>query len=780
MAGTSPFDGILEGDEIERFLQQFVAPSAAADFSHFPRNALQVLQDVKAIWQDKGFLTPAALTLALIDRYTPDAAPEYKAYVAEVEAVRDAPEATTGYLAKDHAYTATGLAHLYAVEMKQPIAMVEADFSNMGGTNNYFAALLESEGVPQTEAAKKGMALTDAAVRLLCNSLAADAAAAMPKGASLVAIRTGGDEIRLLITGIEDKEQLDRLADRMHVGVERHVAAMGLQDHAHLKAPGDAKRNGFGVALAIQDMRDIANPQTLVQELDARITQTKNDLGLARIGKIDKELVQAEIEAQLASGEFVPPAGQAAAAFVAGKVEAMEHAAQKVAAHLHSLNPQHNTQLQGGSLGFRQYLTAMAERYGGPRPKPEAPGRLTTPDPIGDNRPEGVPPLAPLEARWNAIAIEDLAEKGVSLNAAERHLLKLSVSGLAAKDPSAQTFMPGIVGLTVEAYAAETAEFRGLFNAADTVVKQKLAEAGLASLEQLVPQAMAVSFHNVAGLNAALGHHQADIVLRHMAAGIIEQAMHAAGIPEGPPKPYAVAHHGGGNFSVMVQPGGFSPEGTPWFASYTEMRLAELEIERLTRQLNGKSVAVFLDGAGVALSAEARQLLPATFGDIADPKVRQAGENRGRVNGIHAATASAPLVFRERDKELRNNDIDGFGFMSRLRNSADGKMEKLRNTLLMMKMFKTGLDFDPDDKDTWPIITPLQPRPAQPKQDDGKMTFRLVSKEDIRFGSKFAHPFVKGRPLQKDIAEEKPLMPPPDDKSKPVSLARPPKPPRIN
>lgn len=756
MAGSSPFESILEGDEVERFLQQFVAPAAGPDYQNFPKDTRAVLQDVKSIWQDKGFLTPAELTAALVDKYLPGAAPAYKNYVGQIEAARDAVEATTGYLAKEHAYTATGLAHLYAVEMKKPMAMVEADFSNMGGTNNYFAALLESEGVPQNIASRQGMALTDAAVRLLCNSLAADAATAMPPGAKLVPIRTGGDEIRLLISGIEDPQQLEALTHRMHVGVERHVAAMGLQDHAHLKAPNDAKRNGFGVALAIQDMSRIADPHTLIQELDARITQTKNDLGLARLGKIDTELARAEIEAQLARGLLTPPAGQGRDAFVAERLETLGKSAEKVAAHLHRLNPQHNPALQGGSLGFRQHMVSMAERYGAPEPKTAAPGRLTTPDPIGENRPAGVRPLAPLEARWNAIALEDLSAAGLVLTNAEKHLLHVAVSGLAAKDPSAQTFMPGIVGLTVEAYAAETAEFRGLFNAADTLVKQRLAAAGLNSLDELVPQALAVSFHNVAGLNAALGHHQADIVLRHMAAGIIGASLQEAGIPEGPPKPYAVSHHGGGNFSVMIQPGGFSPDGTPWFASQAEVRLAEAAIKQRTAQLNSTGVANFLESAGVTLDAATRALLPATFGDIADPKERQAGESRGRVNGIQVASASAPLVFRAREKE-----IDGFGFMSRLRNAADGKMEKLRTSILMVQMFKTGLPFDPAVEDSRPIIAPAA--------EAAKVTYRLASPEEIRVASKFAQPYIK---------PTAPAAPPPGAGTKPVSLARPQKPPR--
>ena len=712
------FKSILEGDEVERFLKQFIVSDAErarmlaadpkANVGALPQSVDQVLSDVKKIWNEKGFLAPNELKAALIEKYLPNADPKVTSYIRQIESARGAPESTTGYLGKEHAYSATGLAHLYAKETGRPIAMIEADFSNMGGTNKHFTAMLEREGVTGAAAIKQGMHMTDQAVALLCKSLTSDLADNLPKGAKIVPIRTGGDEVRLLITGVEDKRELTRLTDLMHAGVEKQVAAMGLQDHAHLKAATVPVRNGFGIALAAQDMRTIENPQTLVQELDARINEAKRNIGLARLGQIDTEMARENVEQKINRGALTVPEGQTREQFVTAQVDELARAAKASSELLHQSNPQRNPALPSGSAGFDDYVkTASSSLKPGPLTSTPLPGVLSAPEPIGENRPAGVKPLAPLEERWNALATQSLERDGARMSPTDRHMLSLSVSGLSAQDPSAQTFMPKIVGPTVEAYAAETAEFRQQWKPEDPAVKSALSAAGLKSVADITPQAMAVSFHNLAGLNSSLGHHQADIVLRSLSGDIIENSLKAAGVPPGPPKPYAIAHHGGGNFSVMIQPGGTGPDGKPWFTSPEQIAKAELEIKQRTAEMNKVGVAEFLASKGVTITEEVRGQLPKTFGDIQDPKLREAGVVTGRVNGLHADSAAAPLQL-ERDGHQRT--VDGFGFMSRLRNMADAKLEAQRTTLLLEQAVQAGVEAKIAAKD----------QPAPPKKDGPK------------------------------------------------------------
>src|SRR5262249_45552840 len=157
-----------------------------------------------------------------IEKYAPNADPKVIQYIRQVESARMSPETTTGYLGKEHAYIATGLAHLYAKETGRPIAMVEADFSNMGGTNTHFEKLLREQNLPGVSAAeikRQSMQMTAQAVGLLCKSLTSQLRSELPPEARIVPIRTGGDEVRLIVTGVEGEAQMQRLTDLMHAAV---------------------------------------------------------------------------------------------------------------------------------------------------------------------------------------------------------------------------------------------------------------------------------------------------------------------------------------------------------------------------------------------------------------------------------------------------------------------------------------------------------------------------------------------------------------------------------
>ena len=721
--------GILEGDEVARFLAQFVvsdldrarmkAEDPKANLDALPKNTAQVLKDVKAIWHRRGFNTPAELKAQLIEKYNPDADPKVIQYIRQVESARTSPEATTGYLGKELAYITTGLAHLYARETGKPIAMVEADFSNMGGTNLHFERLLRQDDAVGSESEIKRLAmhLTDRAVALLCKSLTTELRGELPPGARIMPIRTGGDEVRLLVSGVEDAAQMQRLTDLMHANIEKHVAAMGLQDHPHLKAPGDPVRNGFGIALAMQDLREVRNPETLVQELDARIKVAKSDLGMYRLGIFDEEALRAELNQKAARGTLTIPPGQTAEDVIEARVAETAGLAKAASETLHNMNPMYNGDLDGGLAGFDKYVRQTMNQLGpGPLMAADPPDAVTGAKPFGINRPDGVPPLASLQERWNALSQQQLESDGVTLSPIDKYMLNLSVSGLAAKDPSAQTFMPRIVGPTVEAYAAETAEFRKQWKPGKPAVAAALADAGLTSLDEISPQALAVSFHNLAGLNNALGHHQADLVLREMSAGIIEGSLKDAGIPPGPPRPYAIAHHGGGNFSVMIQPGGTAPDGKPWFTSPRRMNQVEELIARRTEEFNRVKITDFLAQNGVTVTADLRRQLAQqnlkTFGDIQDPKLRQIGLATGSVNGLHAVTDSAPLVKRERDGE---GLVDGFGFMGRLRDNADAKMDALRDRILIEQVVKAAVSAVSQFNEAAATDTKARPKTKAPK-----------------------------------------------------------------
>lgn len=639
------FANLLEGDEVARFLGQFVVPDSVrgtlppATADRLPRNVADVLRDTKAIWQEKGLLTPAELRAELLQKYLADSPPAYQTLLRDLELSRNAPEQVTGYLNKEHAYTGTGLAHLYARETGRPISMIEVDFSNMGGTNEEFLRRMAArQNIPTTQIPRfMAEQMTDRAVKVLASGMTHDLAGSLPPNTRIVPIRTGGDEVRLIFEGDASPD----LVKKLHDGIERRVADMGLQDHPHLKDPNNPVRNGFGAALTARDMRTITDPDNLIRALDDEIKHAKDDLGKARL-----EGAQAQA--------------------------------------LRARNPQHNPNLPQGLDGFNRYVDTTLPTLATPDliPTRPLPAPLAGPVPIGAHRPDQVAPMATLDRRRFAMAQQGLDAQGVKPSALEGHFLRQSIVGLTPVDPAAQVHMPkDMVGL-IEAYAAETQAFRQQFKPDDPAVKKALGDAGLASLADVKPHGLAVSYHGLAGLNSVLGHHQADLVLRHLGRDMIGESFRAAGVPADARPPYTIAHHGGGNFSVVVQPGMLNAQGEPVFMSPDRMKAVEEGIQQRLEKLNATPVAEVLARQGVPVDDALRQHLKSsgvnTFADLPDSKPRDATtpdgrKVQGRVNGLMAVTTTAPI----------DNHLPATHILGNLRNTADTRMDAAREARVL-------------------------------------------------------------------------------------------------
>lgn len=694
---TGQFDHLLKGDEIGRFLGQFVLPEhirtdieSRNPGAALPKTPEDVLRDIKGIWGRKGFLTPAELRTELIDKYLPDSPAALKGFIRDVELSRNKPESVTGYLNKEHAYAATALSHLYANEMRQPIAMVEVDFSNMGGTNDKFRAMLAKErGVPlQSVPKSEAEALTDKAVKLLSDSMATDLQRHLPPGAKVIPVRTGGDEVRLIFTGVDDPKELNRLKDIIHAGIEKHVAGMGLQDHPHLKDPKNPVRNGFGAAVAIQDMRKIEDPKSLIQILDEDISSEKKKIGEQRLGIVNERLERAILEREIDQGQRKIPEGSNREALISSELDKIKAKALAASQVLHQQNPERNPTLKGGIDGFNQYV-ARSSRDMEPSPlvTRAAPAVIAGRPPVGTDRPQGVPVMAGIEQRQTAQAEHHFSRQGVQLNSAERFFMGQSISGLTAIDPSARVMMPKEMAALTEVYAAEAEEIQRRY-ASNPEGQSALKQAGLGSVKEIRPQALAVSFHGLASFNSVMGHENADYALRHMGADLIEKSLHQAGIkplPDGS-KPYAIAHHGGGNFSVIVQPVVPGADGKPVLISPDIMKKVDQHIGQRLQEFGKTTVAAFLESQGVPVNDNLRNNLDrkgvTTFDTMPDSKVRVVklpdAEMHGQISGIHKVSASSHIQ--------ADTDMKGSNFLGALRNRADTRMDQLRE----QHVVKTG------------------------------------------------------------------------------------------
>ncbi len=699
MTGNSIFKNVFEGESVENFMAAFVLSpeerallekqNPGADYSAYPDNIEKVKSDIKAIWQQDGFVTPAELQAKLMAKYIPDADPTVLKFLHDIELSRNTPDAVTGYIQKEHAYVATGLAHLYALETGVKTTMIEVDFSNMGGTNDYFRALLAKErncsidDVPAREARN----MTDQAVLLLCRGLVADLQATLPEGAKIVPIRTGGDEIRLIVEGVPASQDTPALTDILHAGIEKRVASMGLQDHPHLKDPDNPVRNGFGAALALQDMGGIVRTNTLIQELDSRISQAKTDMGLLRLGHFDRELSEIEWQAKVDNGAVKVPAGQNAASFIEERVTQDEIAATQAARTLRHMNPAHNSALVQGSEGFKQYSVSEEKQHGGVSAFDHIalPSELSHASLMAKARNDNLAPMASLHARRLESVRNSFEEQGVNISAAHWRMIDKSLAGLNAVDPAAEVMMPQIMAPTIAAWAVDREAFKSQFDPNDTAVKSACKQAGIKPDDIGNPQGMVVSFHNLAGLNSALGHHYTDVVLRHMVTGVIGKALEEAGIPMKMPEPVLIAHEGGANFTLAVAPGWKDDAGNPVFISEKTMQKVQEGIAKHTAALNKTNVANFLETHGIEMTDNLRNYLNreeiGTFADIRDPKLRtmEVGDHKitGLANGLGVVTAAGSIAIPANDARAGS-----YVFIDSLRQSAEQQMTSFRQAAL--------------------------------------------------------------------------------------------------
>ena len=693
---AAPFQGLVEGDEVQRFFEQMLLPATVRaglspeSASHFPSSLSGLLAQTKEIWREKGLLSPAELRVELLERCLVNASPEVRETIRQIELSRNTPEATTGYLNKEHGYIASGLAHLYARETGRAVALAEIDFSNMGGTNDEFARRIAAErGVPVVAVEKReAELLTDLAVKVIASGMTGDLAGLLPEGARIIPIRTGGDELRILFDGVDDPRKLKAIENALHAKIEERVADMGLQDHPHLKDPDNPERNGFGAALTIEGMRDIKDPDMLVQRLDARIKYHKEILGQLRLGRLDKTHAVLEINREITQGTLVIPEGMNRDDFIQQQLFERTKEAQETAQTLRERNPQHNKAVaRQGVDGFRHYcedFLSVAAAGKSPIVFGRIPKALEGEPPIGGHRPDGVPPMATMARRRYEVVRQHLEAQGKGLDAAEGFFLRQSVNGLTPVDPSAQVQMPKDMVRLAEAYAVESREFIRQFDREDPRVKAALARAGLATLEEVKPQGMGLSLHGLASANNALGHHNADVLLRHVGGEVVRTAFEEAGLPHDARTPYVVAHHGGGNFTLLVQPGVTGQDGSLTFVSPKMMQEVQKSVARQVSEMNALGVQAFLEQKGATLSGEMRRYLAGSgldsLGDMQDSKTREARMEDGtvvsrRLNGVMAASA---VMAVETAPISRGEPFHGGVFIGGLRHMAEKNLDSLR------------------------------------------------------------------------------------------------------
>ena len=288
------FSRVLYAQEVEGFLRSFVHEIDTRGLHNPPQSVEQVVDDLKEIWTKTGrFFRPGELRKLLMRKYLSrktDA--NVFDFVETVERERfDNTDSLTGYMRKTELGLVSGLAHLYAlcsdeIGVGKDIAVMDVDFSNMGGTNTFFQELLAEVGSVDFDDAdvKKAESLTDMAAKTCAQIILRNLKEDCGRDAVILPVRAGGDELRIVFNGVEPSD-FRAVKEKIHKEIEETMAQFGLHGHPHLKAPNDPLRNGFGAAVSIMAMKDI-EPSTYMECADAKIAVEKQVMGAYRRGEI--------------------------------------------------------------------------------------------------------------------------------------------------------------------------------------------------------------------------------------------------------------------------------------------------------------------------------------------------------------------------------------------------------------------------------------------------------------------------------------------------------------
>lgn len=524
-----------------------------------------ILDAIRGVYAQKGYRKPWQLENDLIRLYQPDM-PEAAIEIADYyTAEEQAPDHLTGYHHKTQVPLVMGLAALYAQTTEQPVSVVEVDYSNMRGTNEHFARLIgAAEDRPKDSVMHDAMLMTDYMSFVIAQTITKTIAATlnhtgMAEQAVQVPLRTGGDEIRIVIPNLP-VEKTAGLLMQIHERIEQVTAMAGLHDHIHSKRPLDAWSNGFGAcgtafALQANGHHEYSNAIRLA---DRDIQATKTVIGQQRL---DNPYF-----------DSLKPAD--------------------------STNQKIYTDRDIASSHYTDVMAAIAELHQKLVDIDIEPNPVPTLESLADDlQPDHFLTLSDIRTQFHSHLKQDLKDQNITLTPAQENILQIKVTRFPARDYSSGTLiardLPAMAGAALRVHehiARKTGNDQPVWT-------------------------LGVSFHNLAGLNETLGHDVSNVVLHHQARHIIEESLFKAGIAR---DNFILGHMGGGEFRAVLQPVIPQPDGTIHCLDQMMMDQVSRDIERRTQLLNSIPLKHFAAVNNLHLEGAD---LPEYFADIENPRI---------------------------------------------------------------------------------------------------------------------------------------------------------------
>ncbi|MDB5492551.1 MAG: hypothetical protein JWO78_2400 [Micavibrio sp.] len=576
--------------ELQTYLLDFTAGltgklNPANGFAHKPsgKNSLfvterdmnEVLDTMRSVFQDQGYLKPWELENAVIKKYYPELSARTLFLADQLSAETREPDHLTSFYSKDHVPMMMGLAALYHQATGSPVKAIELDLSNMRGTNENFARLIAlCENRSEKSVMRDAEMMTDHVTLITCNAILKKIALQYPTQI-FMPVRTGGDEVRILLPGA-DSVTAELILNDIHEEIESVTAAMGQHDHKHSKRPGHQWANGYGAGGTVFDIKADGHAAYSedIKNADHAIQQVKEQLGLRRINNPDYDSLK-------------PYASKNPARYTDPEI---------AADHL---------------IAVSNAMAELHERLVEDNPDPGTIPRLEA---IAHARsPDHFLTLTQIQEEFHAHLADISKEEGVHLTQDQEKALLIKIKKFPSDD-----FATG---------ALSARDFPPMAGAALQVIEDIRARTGYPEK----PALLGVSFHNLAGLNETLGHELANLTLRHLASRVIQSALHKSGLAS---ENIVLAHMGGGEFRAVIQPVIPGPEGTIRVITDDELLTIRESIRQNLSALNAGSIRDFLTANGYDGT---RLTLPEKFSDIPNPRMELRPSENGLVATIATA-----------------------------------------------------------------------------------------------------------------------------------------------
>lgn len=493
-------------------------------------NISDITKHIRTIFQEKGYRTPWDLENDIIRDLRPDIPEAAITYADHYAASELAPDPMTGFYQKTQVPLTMALAALYAQSTGNPVSVIEIDFSNMRGTNEHFEKLLAAaEGTPTTGFIRhEAMHFTDRATLITASAIRNTVTDALgDKTRSIVALRTGGDEVRIVLPDV-NIAQASALVEKIHDAIEDVTARLDLHDHSHSKRPLDVLSNGFGACAAVFELKN--NGQSAYEDsirmADRQIQESKIDLGRKRLGN--------------PLFDQLKPSGLRSPDCYRDRETARTHL----------------TAVLGSIAGLQENLgleTAPESKT------PSFEEMLTT------LHPDHFLTIAQIHSTFFYHLKTGLEESGISLSPAQERILQIKANRFPAIDHATGTLMARDLPAVAGAAAKITAGINGRAGRSEPL------------------WTLGASFHNLSGLNEALGHEAANTILHRQAHDVLEESLFRAGIAR---ENFYLAHMGGGEFRAVILPVIIDADGSTRIIDRKTMNAVCDMVRQKTKDLN--------------------------------------------------------------------------------------------------------------------------------------------------------------------------------------------------